>query len=52
MEQEQSQQEPSQEQLNLLKSFIDVLVEEGNKDRQEIQKIREQLKLLEKQGGD
>ena len=49
MEQEQSQQVPSQEQLNFLKSFLDFSVEERKKDRQELQKIRELLKLLEKQ---
>ena len=49
MEQEQSQQELSQEQLNFLKAFLDFSVEERNKDRQELKKIRELLKLLEKQ---
>ena len=43
MEQEQSQQVPSQEQLNFLKGFLDFLVDEGNKEI-----IREELKLLEK----
>ena len=49
MEQEQSQQVLSQEQVNFLKDFLDLLVEDRKSDRQELQKLKEHLKLLEKQ---
>ena len=48
MDQEQSQQEPSQEKQNPFKSFIDFLAEDRKSDRQEIQKMREKIKLIEK----
>jgi len=57
MEQEQSQQVPSQEQVNFLKGFLDFLVDEGNKEiiHEALKPLEQKLdELLEypKQGGD